>query len=101
MKCTSAIHQLAYGNTSDAFDKYLQMSEHTARDCLDNFNKCIIDLCMSKYLRKPTLAGIENVHAAHENIHGFPGMLVWHAFFGVVVRRGGPTLCEGGSREPP
>ncbi|GKA81515.1 ALP1-like protein [Tanacetum coccineum] len=115
IKCTSAIRQLAYSNTSDAFDKYLQMGEHTTRDCLDNFNKCIIDLCMLKYLRKPTFAGIENVYAAHENIHGFLRMLVsidcmgmkklskiiagailevvvshdlwvWHAFFGVAVR---------------
>nr|GEU56186.1 reverse transcriptase domain-containing protein [Tanacetum cinerariifolium] len=31
MKCTAAIRQLAYGNTPDAFDEYLQMSEHTAQ----------------------------------------------------------------------
>ncbi|GKC57304.1 hypothetical protein Tco_1084902 [Tanacetum coccineum] len=55
MKCTAAIRQLAYGTTPDAFDEYLQMSERTARDCLLNFNMCIIDLYMSKYLRKPTL----------------------------------------------
>nr|GEZ06353.1 putative nuclease HARBI1 [Tanacetum cinerariifolium] len=30
MKCTSVIRQLAYGNTPDAFDEYLQMGEHTA-----------------------------------------------------------------------
>ncbi|GJZ33963.1 putative nuclease HARBI1 [Tanacetum coccineum] len=75
MKCTSAIRQLAYGNTPDAFDEYLQMGEHTTCYCLDNFNKCIIDLHMSKYLRKPTMAGVEKIYDAHENIHGFPGML--------------------------
>ncbi|GJZ80197.1 reverse transcriptase domain-containing protein [Tanacetum coccineum] len=75
MKCTSAIHQLAYGNTPDGFDEYLQMGEHTARDCIDNFNNCIIDLYMSKYLRKPTLEDVQKIYEAHENIHGFPGML--------------------------
>ncbi|GJS13859.1 ALP1-like protein [Tanacetum coccineum] len=75
MKCTSAIRQLVYGNTPDAFDEYLQMGEHTARDCLDNFNKCIIDLYMSKYLRKPTLADVEKIYNSHENIHGFSDML--------------------------
>ncbi|GJZ16021.1 reverse transcriptase domain-containing protein [Tanacetum coccineum] len=59
MKCTAAIRQLAYGTTPNAFDKYLQMSERTVRDCLLNFNMCIIDLYMSKYLRKPTLEDVE------------------------------------------
>ncbi|GJX04922.1 ALP1-like protein isoform X1 [Tanacetum coccineum] len=71
MKCTLVIRQLAYDNTPDAFDEYLQMGEHTVCDCLDNFNKCIIDLCMSKYLRKPTLEDVEKIYEAHENIHGF------------------------------
>ncbi|GJT80237.1 hypothetical protein Tco_1054579 [Tanacetum coccineum] len=37
MKCTSVIRRLAYDNTSDAFDEYLKMSEHTARmlGCID------------------------------------------------------------------
>nr|GEX04268.1 hypothetical protein [Tanacetum cinerariifolium] len=30
----SAIRQFAYGSTPDAFDEYLQMSKHTARDDL-------------------------------------------------------------------
>nr|GEZ36917.1 putative nuclease HARBI1 [Tanacetum cinerariifolium] len=71
MKCTSAIRQLTYGNTPDAFDEYLQMGKHTARDCLDNFNKCIIDLYMSKYLRKPTLKDVEKIYEVDENIHNF------------------------------
>ncbi|GKC24101.1 putative nuclease HARBI1 [Tanacetum coccineum] len=74
MKCTSAICQLAYGNTPDAFDEYLQMGEHTTRNCLENFNK-FIDLYMSKYLRKPILTDVEKVYDAHENIHGFSRML--------------------------
>ncbi|GKC45403.1 ALP1-like protein isoform X1 [Tanacetum coccineum] len=74
MKCTAAIRQLAYGNTPDAFDEYLQMSERTARDCLTNFNKCIISLYMAEYLRKPTLEDVENIYNKHLTTHGFPGM---------------------------
>ena len=54
MKCTSAIRQLAYNTTPDAFNEYLQMGEHTGRDCLDNFNMCIIELFNPGFLRKPT-----------------------------------------------
>ncbi|GJY97305.1 ALP1-like protein isoform X1 [Tanacetum coccineum] len=75
MKCTAAIRQLAYGNTPDAFDEYLQMSERTARDCLTNFNKCIISLYMAEYLRKPTLEDVENIYNKHLTTHGFSGML--------------------------
>nr|GEU55227.1 photosynthetic NDH subunit of lumenal location 4, chloroplastic [Tanacetum cinerariifolium] len=71
----SAIRQLAYGNTPDAFDENLQMGEYAARDCLENFNKCIIDLYMSKYLRKPTLKDVKKIYEAHENIHGFPALV--------------------------
>ncbi|GKC58622.1 nucleotide-binding alpha-beta plait domain-containing protein [Tanacetum coccineum] len=71
----SAIRQLAYGNTPDAFDEYLKMSERTAHNCLFHFNKCIIDLYMLKYLRKPTLEDVEKLYAKHENVHGFSGML--------------------------
>nr|GEW73214.1 phospholipid-transporting ATPase 1 [Tanacetum cinerariifolium] len=36
MKCTSTIHQLAYGTTPDAFDEYLQMSANNDINVLDN-----------------------------------------------------------------
>ncbi|GJS29797.1 nucleotide-binding alpha-beta plait domain-containing protein [Tanacetum coccineum] len=75
MKCTAAIRQLAYGTTPDAFDEYLKMSEHTARDCLFHSNMCIISLYMSKYLRKPTLEDVENIYDKHVTRHGFPEML--------------------------
>jgi hypothetical protein len=55
MKCTSAIRQLAYGSSPDAFDEYLQMGENTSRDCLDNFNKCVMDLFMPEYLKKTNM----------------------------------------------
>ncbi|GKA93645.1 ALP1-like protein [Tanacetum coccineum] len=75
MKCTAAIRQLAYDTTPNTFDEYLQMSERTARDCLLHLNMCIIDLYMSKYLRKPTLEDVEKIYNKHVTRHGFPGML--------------------------
>ncbi|GJS61688.1 ALP1-like protein [Tanacetum coccineum] len=85
------------------------MGEQTARNCLDDFSECIIDLYMSKYLRKPTLADVENVYDAHENIHGFSEMLenidfvashdlwIWHAFIGVVGAKNGINVLDNSS----
>nr|GEU61911.1 nucleotide-binding, alpha-beta plait [Tanacetum cinerariifolium] len=75
MKCTAAICQFAYGSTTDEFDEYLQMSEHTARDALFLFNMCIIELYMPKYLKKTTSKDVVNIQQKHNNVHGFPGML--------------------------
>ncbi|GKD72231.1 ALP1-like protein [Tanacetum coccineum] len=75
MKCTCAIRQLAYGVTLDSLDEYLQMGNHYAHDCLDFFTMCVIDLFMPEYLRKPDFNDIQNLYTAHNNIHGFPGML--------------------------
>nr|GEY86900.1 hypothetical protein [Tanacetum cinerariifolium] len=44
MKCTSAIRQMAYGAVPDSLDGYLQMGATTARDCLRNFCKVIMNL---------------------------------------------------------
>nr|GFD33846.1 hypothetical protein [Tanacetum cinerariifolium] len=74
MKCTAVIRQFTYGSTADAFDEYLQMSEHTARDALFFFNMCIIELYMPKYLRKPTSEDVVNIQQKHNNVHGFPRM---------------------------
>lgn len=75
MKCTMTVHQLAYGNSPDAFDESLQMSAHTGREYLDNFNMCVIDLFKPEFLRKPTMHDIQNLYAKHEKEHGFLGML--------------------------
>ena len=75
MKCTSALRQLANGTVADALDEYLQMGEHCARDCLDYFCMCVIDLFQPEFLRKPTPDDIQNLYNAHNRIHGFPGML--------------------------
>ncbi|GJX59434.1 integrase, catalytic region, zinc finger, CCHC-type containing protein [Tanacetum coccineum] len=101
MKCTSAIRQLAYGTSPDALDEYLQMGEHCARDCLDCFNMCIIDLFTPEFLRKPDVNDVRKLYDAHNRIHGLPGVIkkyptimleavasydlwIWHAFFGVA-----------------
>ncbi|GKA06435.1 ALP1-like protein [Tanacetum coccineum] len=66
---------MAYGVTPDSLDEYLQMGSHTARDCLDFFTMCVIELFMPKYLRKPDFNDIQKLYTAHNNIHGFPRML--------------------------
>nr|GEW43683.1 hypothetical protein [Tanacetum cinerariifolium] len=71
----SAIRQFAYDSTANAFDEYLQMSEHTAQDALFFFNMCIIELYMPKYLRNPTSEDVVNIQQKHNNVHGFPRML--------------------------
>nr|GEV98973.1 hypothetical protein [Tanacetum cinerariifolium] len=75
MITVTAIRQFAYGSTADAFDEYLQISEHTARDALFFFNMCIIELYMPKYLRKPTSEDVVNIQQKHNNVHGFSGKL--------------------------
>ena len=75
MKCTSAIRQLAYDSSPDAFNEYLQLGESTSRLCLDNFNMCVMDLFMPEFLRKPTWSDIQSIYEKHEREHGFPGML--------------------------
>ncbi|GKA44399.1 transcription elongation factor SPT6 [Tanacetum coccineum] len=75
MKCTCVIRQLAYGVTPDSLDEYLQIGNHCARDCLDFFTMCVIELFMPEYLRKPDFDDIQNLYTAHNNIHGFSGML--------------------------
>nr|GEW77936.1 hypothetical protein [Tanacetum cinerariifolium] len=75
MKCTCAVRQLAYGVTPDSLDEYLQMGNHCARDCLDFFTMCVIELFMPEYLRKPDLDDIQNLYTAHNNIHDFSKML--------------------------
>ncbi|XP_071688126.1 protein ALP1-like [Rutidosis leptorrhynchoides] len=74
-KCTSAIRQLAYGTTADMFDEYLQMAEGTSILCLNSFCKCVLELYVDEYLRKPTSSDIAHLYSAHEEKHGFKGML--------------------------
>ena len=47
------------------------MGEHLACDCLDNFNKCVMDLFMLEYLRKPTWSDVQKIYEQHERQHGY------------------------------
>ncbi|GJR06070.1 ALP1-like protein [Tanacetum coccineum] len=75
LKCTSAIRQMAYDTSPDAFDEYLQIVERTSRECLDHFTKCIHVLYYDKFLRRPTATDIKKIYELHEEKHGLPGML--------------------------
>nr|GEW43301.1 hypothetical protein [Tanacetum cinerariifolium] len=75
LKCTSAICQLAYGTSLDAFDEYLQGAERCSRECLWNFTKCIYILYAEEFLRKPNLEDVQHVYELHERKHALPGML--------------------------
>ncbi|XP_071703874.1 uncharacterized protein [Rutidosis leptorrhynchoides] len=74
-KCTSAIRQLTYGTAPDMWDEYLQMSEQTSILCLDYFCMCVITLYKSEYMRSPNAHDVARLYIAHEEIHGFRGML--------------------------
>nr|GEV45853.1 hypothetical protein [Tanacetum cinerariifolium] len=75
MKCTSAIRQLTYGCIPDSLDEYLQMGATTARKCLENFCKVIMNLYGEEFLLNLTYTDIEKLHAYHNEKHGFPGIL--------------------------
>ncbi|XP_071729014.1 uncharacterized protein [Rutidosis leptorrhynchoides] len=75
LKITPALRQLAYGNTLDAFDKYLQISERVLRDTLHNLCRCIIDFYTNVYMREPTYHDIVRLYEAHERLHGLQGMM--------------------------
>ncbi|XP_071741457.1 uncharacterized protein [Rutidosis leptorrhynchoides] len=74
-KCTSAIRQLAYGTAIDMCDEYLQMSEQTSILCLDYFCMCVITLYKREYMRSPNAHDVARLYSAHEERHGFRGML--------------------------
>ncbi|GJS47113.1 ALP1-like protein [Tanacetum coccineum] len=75
MKFTSAIRQLAYDTTADSFGEYIQMGEHTARDCLNCFTMSVIDLFMPVYLRKLDFKDIQQLYDHNSTVQGFLGML--------------------------
>ncbi|XP_021986680.1 uncharacterized protein LOC110883159 [Helianthus annuus] len=74
-KCTTAIRQLAYDTTSDAWDEYLRMSSRMCRDSLENFYEGVIFLYGRRYLRMLTATDVLLLYEAHQRIHGFPRML--------------------------
>ncbi|XP_071734149.1 uncharacterized protein [Rutidosis leptorrhynchoides] len=75
LKVTTAIRQLEYGDSPDLFDEYLQISEKTSLESLQNFTRCIIDLYGNVYMREPTEDDIHRFYHKHEELHSSPGML--------------------------
>ncbi|XP_023769283.1 uncharacterized protein LOC111917880 [Lactuca sativa] len=51
------------------------MSERTGPDCTYLFCEYVIELYRDIYLQHPTKSDVEQLYAAHEAKHGFPGML--------------------------
>ncbi|GKB06569.1 reverse transcriptase domain-containing protein [Tanacetum coccineum] len=92
----TSVHQLEYDTSPDALDEYLQMGKHTARDCLDHFTTCVIELFMPEFLRKLDFNDMEKLYTAHNAVHGFSKLLrsidfvasygLWtrHAYFEVA-----------------
>ncbi|GJR32231.1 integrase, catalytic region, zinc finger, CCHC-type containing protein [Tanacetum coccineum] len=89
MKCTCAIRQLAYGVTPDSLDEYLQMGNHCARDCLDFFTMCVIDLFMPEYLRKPDFNDIQSY-----TLHTIIFMVFWECLKALIVCTGNGEIAQ-------
>nr|GFA91877.1 hypothetical protein [Tanacetum cinerariifolium] len=102
VKCTFAIHKLAYDIVPDSLDEYLHIGATNFHQSLDYISKYVIETFRAKYLRKPTYMDVENLYAFHEQKKGFSGihdhgpnpfilleaitsqdLWMWHAFFGV------------------
>ena len=74
VKITAALRMLAYGAAADCNDEYLQLSESSSLESMDNFCNSIVSLFSTEYLRHPTVEDLErllNIGAKR----GFPGML--------------------------
>jgi hypothetical protein len=65
---------LAYGCAADCNDEYLQLSETTSMESMDNFCDLIVSLYESEYLRHPTVEDLERLMKIGQK-RGFPGML--------------------------
>ena len=74
LKCTAALHMLAYGTCADMFDENLQIAESTLIETLENFCEGIIECFGPNYLRRPTAEDIHRLLHVGE-ARGFPGML--------------------------
>ncbi|KAJ9546545.1 hypothetical protein OSB04_019088 [Centaurea solstitialis] len=57
------------------FDCFKQQWDARGVKGFSPLQKCIINLYMRQYLRKPTASDIQAIYALHEQQHGLPGML--------------------------
>ncbi|XP_023759682.1 uncharacterized protein LOC111908077 [Lactuca sativa] len=74
-KCVAAIKLMAMGESPDSVDDYMRMSERTARENLYLLARGVVETFSDQYLRKPSLHDMQQLSAAREERHGFPGML--------------------------
>ncbi|GJX14778.1 RNA-directed DNA polymerase, eukaryota [Tanacetum coccineum] len=83
LKCTSAIRQMAYDTSPDAFDEYLQIAERTSRECLDHFTKKTWTPGNAREYRLYAL-GLEKLHPTLMlEVVADQKLWIWHAYFGV------------------
>ncbi|GJZ87983.1 hypothetical protein Tco_0659765, partial [Tanacetum coccineum] len=61
VKCTSAIHQMAYDTVPDALDEYLQLATTTSHENLVHFCNAVMELYGREYLRQPTYTNMEKL----------------------------------------
>nr|KAJ0193132.1 hypothetical protein LSAT_V11C800451600 [Lactuca sativa] len=73
-KCTSSIRQLSKTYNPDSLEEYLNMSERTSREALENFCYGVVQMYEPEYLRRPASTDIQLLNEAHEARHGFPRM---------------------------
>ena len=73
-KCVAAIKLMAMGESPNFVDEYMRMSERTARESLYLLARGVVETFGDQYLRKPSLHDMQQLYAAHEERHGFPGM---------------------------
>ncbi|XP_023737120.2 uncharacterized protein LOC111885061 [Lactuca sativa] len=72
-KCVAAIKLMAMGESPDSVDDYMRIFERTARESLYLLARGVVETFGDRYLRKPSLHDMQQLYAAHEERHGFPG----------------------------
>ncbi|XP_052627250.1 uncharacterized protein LOC111920503 [Lactuca sativa] len=74
-KCVATIRLMAMGESPDAMDDYMRMYERIARESLYTLSKGVVETFGDVYLWKPSLHDLQELYVAHEERHGFPGMI--------------------------
>ncbi|KAJ0437575.1 putative harbinger transposase-derived protein [Helianthus annuus] len=74
-KVTSALRILAYGNTYDINDEYLNLGEKTTQDSVEQFCFGIYKLYGKHYLKNHTWNDLQQIYEIHLEKHGIPGMI--------------------------
>ena len=65
----------AFGVPPHAFRDYFQMSKTMSKNCVDRFNRKMIEIYHAEYLRPPTPEDLKNIVALHKSVHrGIDGM---------------------------